>query len=221
MAKISDLFLGLETGEIQDFLEKSKAFTEEMEEGDAVFLQSDIPKYLFILQSGAVVVENIDENGKRMVVNVFHEEGTVFGEVYLYIDRDSYDFSCYVQKKARILKIPKSALMFWKEYNEVQQKILNNMLLILSRKSYFLNQKLLMVHSVSLREKLAKYILQNSEGKEVFHMALNRQDLANYLGVARPSLSRELSNMRNDRLIEVKGSTIYFSREKLKNILSR
>ena len=39
-------------------------------------------------------------------------------------------------------------------------------------------------------------------------LAMSRENMADYLNVARPSLSRELANMNAEGLIEVKGRQI-------------
>lgn len=42
----------------------------------------------------------------------------------------------------------------------------------------------------------------------IFDMPMNRQELAEFLNVKRPSLSRELSNMQRDKIIEVYRSSV-------------
>ena len=40
-------------------------------------------------------------------------------------------------------------------------------------------------------------------------LAMNREELADWLNIARPSLSRELMRMQKDGFIEIKGKQIY------------
>ena len=82
------------------------------------------------------------------------------------------------------------------------------MLSILSSKAYFLNQKLLIQSSATLKQKIAKFLLQELEGKNKVELRYNRETLANYIGTTRPSLSRELSNMEEERYIIVEKSSI-------------
>jgi DNA-binding transcriptional regulator LsrR (DeoR family) len=42
----------------------------------------------------------------------------------------------------------------------------------------------------------------------IFNMPMNRQELAEFLNVKRPSLSRELSNMQKEKIIEVYRSSV-------------
>ncbi|MGO3752329.1 MAG: Crp/Fnr family transcriptional regulator [Peptoniphilaceae bacterium] len=219
MPNKNDLFLGLKEEEINLFLKKTKSKRISLEKEEAVFLQGEKPEYLFILEKGSVVVENVDSSGKKSIVNIFTEEGTVLGEVYLYIKRGFYDYSCYANEKSELLKIPKETLLISNKVDPIKKVILNNMLIILSQKAFYLNQKLIIFSSITLRQKLAKYILQNSESNNYFKLKLNREELAYYLSSSRPSVSRELMNMQRDNLIKIDKDIIEFDRKKLKEFL--
>jgi CRP-like cAMP-binding protein len=52
-------------------------------------------------------------------------------------------------------------------------------------------------------------------GKTTFTIPMKRYELAAYLNVSRPSLSREMSSMRRENLIDFNGSSI-----RIKNINS-
>ncbi|EFI42462.1 Crp/Fnr family transcriptional regulator [Peptoniphilus sp. oral taxon 386] len=219
MPNVSELFSKLKNEEIKYFLDKSKAIIEKLNKGDEIFRQEQEVKYLFILKKGSVVVENIDVNGKRSIVNIFNKEGTVFGEVYLYIDKNSYDYNCFANESTEIIKIPKEAFFLSENSDDISKKILNNMLIILSNKAYYLNQKLLIFNSISLRQKISKYLLQNSNKDNFFKMVLKREELAHFLGATRPSVSRELMNMQKDGLIEIDRDIIKFDRKELEKFL--
>lgn len=218
MANKSNLFKGLSEKEIDLFIKNSGSFVKEFKTDEYIFMQDEIPKYIFVLESGSVVVENIDLNGKKSIVNIFNTAGTVFAEVYLYIDSTGYDYSCYANEKSNILCIPKDALMIGLNPNIQEVKIINNMLSILAKKSLFLNQKLLMMSSTKLREKLVKFLLSHSDDDEII-LSLNREEMGNYLGVPRPSISRELMNMQREGIIEVDKNKIKFNRENLEKLL--
>lgn len=218
MANKSNLFFGLSEEDVKKFLDESNSIIKEYKNGEYIFIQDEVPKYTFIVEQGSVVVENIDVNGKKSIVNVFNNEGTVFGEVYMYIGNHNYDFSCYANEKSIILCIPKESLIINSNLSEIGLKIVNNMLQILAKKSFFLNQKLLMMGSVTLREKLIKFVLTHSEKDEMI-LSLTREEMGNYLGVPRPSISRELMNMKRDGIIEVNKNKITFDRKMLEKLL--
>ncbi|WP_300410631.1 Crp/Fnr family transcriptional regulator [Lagierella sp.] len=217
MATRSDLFLGLSNEEIDEFILKSGGLWSVYKKGEVVFSQGEVPEFLFILDRGSVVVENISLNGQRSIVNRFTKPGTVFGEVYLYLSPRAYDYSCVADVETRICKIPKNAfLMENEEFHN--SKVINNMLLILSQKAFYLNQKLLVQSAKTLREKLSRFFLMRAFDKNV-DLEFNREELADFLGATRPSISREIMKMQREDLIEIKGSKILIHRDKLKKFL--
>ncbi len=216
MPNISDLFKNLTKEEIDFFIKENKCLRRSLKRGEGVFSQGEIPNYLFILEEGSVVVENISENGNRSIVNRFSKPGTVFGEVYLYLPERFYDYSCVCDVDSTILAIQKTALVMSGD-NFKNSKVINNMLLILSEKAFYLNQKLLIQSGKTLREKLSRFFLSNSKESSL-ELEFNREELADFLGVTRPSISREIMNMKRDGLIDVVGNKVILNKEMLENL---
>jgi hypothetical protein len=77
------------------------------------------------------------------------------------------------------------------------------MLQIFAQKTYYLNQRLNILSCGSLRQKLARIILKNAHKKEKVQLNMNREELADFLNAARPSLSRELMKMQDEGLIAI------------------
>ncbi|MBU5307457.1 Crp/Fnr family transcriptional regulator [Clostridioides mangenotii] len=202
------LFKGLTEDEVKTTLDLSESKRFDYKKDSCIFERDDIPEYMYVLISGAVQIEKVDVNGKRIIMNVFREEGTIFGEVYLYLSHHSYDYSCIAIEKSEVLAIPKSFFDANNGSNEILRKITYNMLEILSEKAYHLNQKVLILGSFSLRQKLSNFLLQKSRDSGTIQLGFNREELADYIGTTRPSLSRELMNMENDGLIRVEKDVI-------------
>ena len=76
------------------------------------------------------------------------------------------------------------------------------MLGIYARKTNLLNHKVQILSSGSLRQKIARYLEESRRGNQV-KLTMNREELADYLNVARPSLSRELIKMQQDGMIKL------------------
>lgn len=71
----------------------------------------------------------------------------------------------------------------------------------------------------SLRQKIAKFLIKNSEPDGKVALSMNREDLADFLNTARPSLSRELMNMQEDGLIRILKQNIHIEDfDELQNI---
>lgn len=196
------LFKGITESELESLLSRYNIVDRLFHKGEYVFNAGDEPKYMYILLSGTVTVEKTDISGKRIIVNSFSKRGTVFGEVYLYLSHKDYDYSCLAMEDSEILLLPRNFIIDLASENSRKYGIIiENMLEILSEKAYHLNQKILIHSSFSLRQKLANYILQTAGNDNTLKLVFNREELANYIGTTRPSLSRELMNMEDDGLI--------------------
>ena len=77
-----------------------------------------------------------------------------------------------------------------------------------ARKAFTLNTKIQVLNSGSLRQRIVRYITNCEEVDNVVKMTLTREEMADFLNTTRPSLSRELSNMQKEGLIEINGKHI-------------
>lgn len=223
--KKSILFENISEEEINDIVKISKSEVISIRKDEYLFYQEENSKYLFILLDGIVQIERVDSNGKRMIMNRFDEIGTMFAEVYIYFSDKIYDYSCVAIKNAKVFAIPKE---FFLNIDDLTQKynykLTQNMLKILSRKAFFLNQKVLILSSFTLRQKIASYLLQRVRESGLKNESLNlifkREELADFIGTTRPSLSREMLLMQDDGIIELDKNTFkVIDLEKLQELI--
>jgi CRP-like cAMP-binding protein len=87
--------------------------------------------------------------------------------------------------------------------------ILINFLDLISNRSQFLSEKIKFLNFKTIKGKLAQYFLTLA-GKEKTEIKLNMKqtDLADYFGVARPSIARALGEIEKDGIISASGKTI-------------
>lgn len=75
-----------------------------------------------------------------------------------------------------------------------------------------MTRKLHLLSGTTLRERIALWLTEqaddSSAGTHIVRLAMNREELADYLGTTRPSLSRELMKMQQEQLIEAEKNTI-------------
>ena len=77
------------------------------------------------------------------------------------------------------------------------------MLDVLSTKEWMAIKKVNIVSAPSLKQRISIWLMDEMDSEGVVHIQMDRQELADYLGVARPSLSRALMKMQTEGLIEV------------------
>lgn len=203
--KIKDniLFKGLTQEELELCLKCSDARLKDYEKNQIIFSQMDPPKALYVLIGGSVSVCKDTPDGRRYIVTNI-EEGDIFGEVYVFLKKADYNYYVLSNMNSTVLAIPKEYFFTTCDNScNAHSLIIQNMLGILAQKAYFLNNKVQLLTSGSLRQKIAKYLLDNCNKKKYVKLSMNREQFASYLNVTRPSLSRELINMQEDGLIEV------------------
>ena len=82
--------------------------------------------------------------------------------------------------------------------------LIQNMLRILSEKAIRLNRKVEYLEIKGIRQKLCAYLLEQrrTSGADTFILPMNKNELADYLNVSRPSMSRELGKLRDEGLLD-------------------
>jgi CRP-like cAMP-binding protein len=82
--------------------------------------------------------------------------------------------------------------------------VLVNFLNLVSNRSQFLSEKIRFLTFKTIKGKLAHYILQKA-GKDVTSIVMDKtqNEMAEFFGVARPSIGRALSELEEAGLIEV------------------
>ncbi|MPN38896.1 hypothetical protein SDC9_186421 [bioreactor metagenome] len=82
---------------------------------------------------------------------------------------------------------------------------------LLSSKILNLNKKVTELSLETLRQKIIFYLLQLYKEQKTLKLKLpiSKKSLAEYLGVQRPSLSRELINMKNEGLISMEKDLVH------------
>lgn len=167
-----------------------------------IFRQNEKAKNLYYLLEGDITVSKIDINGRRSIVQNFKEE-VLFGEVYAYLN-EAYDFSALANEDTRVLVIKDFKKIF---LLDLDKNFLLSFIDLLAKKCLILSQKNQINTQFTLRQKIANYLIYNEKDGRV-KLGMTREEWADFLSTTRPSLSRELSKMDDEGLIEVKGRII-------------
>lgn len=202
------LFRDISCEEIDKMMKCSKSQEKEYVQEEYIFRQGQKPSKLFLILDGTVMIAKDFASGKRDVLFLV-EKGDVFGEMFLFSDEKNYWYDAIAQGRVRTMEIPWSFFYgFCKNACAHHQMITRNMLEIQSEKNFIMTRKLHLLSGTTLRERIALWLMDQEENKNQVHLSMNREELADYLGTTRPSLSRELMKMQQDGLIDVSKSNI-------------
>ena len=218
--KNTKLFIGLNEEEILSCLKSTEFNIEEFEKEEIIFHVGDRARHINILIEGVVNVCRDSMDGKRSIVAIFTAAGAIFGEVFLFLENKGYEHYAKAASKVKLLKIPRDYLFeHSKEGKDYHKIFLANMLSDLAFKNYYLNRKVQILSCSSLRQKIAMFLIQNMDKDKMSVSGLGREEMADLLNTARPSLSRELMKMHEEGIIEIdKKQIIIKSIEALENL---
>ncbi len=202
------LFQGLSEQELKMCLTCSNSKVKEYKKNEIIFSQLDPPKALYVLIEGKVSVCQDSLDGRSYIIAQI-EEKDIFGEVFLFLNDVGYSQYVVVNVNSKVLEIPKEFFTHTCDAKcSSHGTIIANMLSILARKAFFLNNKVQLLTSGNLRQRLAKYFISNMNKEGLVKLGMNRDSFSAYLNVTRPSLSRELMKMQEDGLIEAQKNII-------------
>ena len=206
--KDSPLFYEMAQEEIDACVKCSKAKILDFAKDEMIFTADAEPKSVFVLLEGDVLIYKVTLSGKRDIFMHVDKPGDVFGEVYLFMKKARYEYYSVTLKQSKVIEIPQDYFYYTCSENcNHHVKLIRNMMRILARKAYLFNLKLQILASGTLRQKIIRYFFEYLE-EGIVRMTMSREMFADYLNVARPSLSRELMKMESEGLIIIKGRTI-------------
>jgi len=206
-----ELFNNVEQAKRSSILERCGTI-KTYEKGAFVFEETDAPSKLYILISGKVAIFKDTMSGKRILITGIEHSGEMFGEIYLFLGCESYGMYAQAQEDSVILRLTETVF----ESRTLQ----NNMMHIFAKKAYAMNRKIKILGGSDIREKVVRYLFEWQGADGEIHGDLRREEMADYMNVARPSLSRELGKMQEEGIIRMEGRRILIAdREKFESFL--
>lgn len=199
---------GMAAGEIEEFLSLSRVRLISFAKGSVIFHDGDMPRCLYMLVEGEVYIQKDSFTGRRIFLSEIDEPGDVFGEVYLLL-RKPYDMYVEAVKDTKLLAIDSEAFSLQEAAgSHAALLVQQNLMRVLARKAYFMHTKLKILASGSLRERIIRFLFWSMDAGGSVRLDITRETWASYLTVARPSLSRELSVMQAEGILQVAGRHI-------------
>lgn len=208
--KNNQLFDNISEDEIKQVLKCGKAQVVEYKDNQVVFQKDDTIKKLGIVIEGQFNLISQKYNGTRVIVTAL-EQNDLFGEALAFSSSSESPYDLVSSGNSKALILPYSIVFtMCREVCVFHKTLISNMLTILSDKIVMLNNKMNILNAETLKGRIAVYLLMlhKKNNSLIFDMPMKRQELADFLNVKRPSLSRELSNMQQDEIIEVYRSTV-------------
>ena len=198
--KKNQLFIGLNDETIKNVLKEIKYYIKTYSKGEIIANEDDECRSLSLVLDGTVEIQRLYSNGKYIVLSRIFE-GDVFGEALVFSKAKTYPATVIALSECKVLFINKSDIL---KICSNEEKILENFVSLLSDKVFILNSKIKSISFKSIRQKVINYILNEVKKQKDNSIILKntKEEIASLLGIPRPSLSRELINLRNMNYIE-------------------
>jgi CRP-like cAMP-binding protein len=183
---------------------KNQLHTKTYNENTLIFSEGEKCNSLGVIISGELTISTLTNYDKEYTINILGKN-EIFGENLLFNEDNTYLGDGIVTKNSEILFIPKELLIELL----TNKTFLTNYLSIISKNAMEVRQRLKLLSQKSISDRILFYL--NSESKRLGTNIIpikNKEILANVLNIPRPSLSRELINLKKNNLIEYDKKTI-------------
>lgn len=206
----SPLFKGIPPEELNIMLECMMPGVRKYEKNENIILAGDNFLGLGIILSGKAAVIKESAAGSRIIMTML-EPGAMFGEMAAFSGLKQWPATVEAHDKCSVIFIPPEKIVGQcQRMCPSHRMLITNMLGIVSKKALLLNKKVEYLSMKTMRGKVSSFLLEQYKktGQTTFMLSMKRNDLADFLNVSRPSLSREMCKMRDEGLIDFHMSSV-------------
>ena len=202
---------------ILDIFKDTNYTIKKFSKNDIIAIEGDTCTSIGLVLEGNVDIKRM--LGSKVVHLSSFSKGGVFGEIIAFSDVNLYPATVIASSLSEIMFIDKKDFIKFCTHNE---EFLGMFLNTLTNKIFLLNNSITNLTFNSIRQKICNFLISEYKIQKSKNIKLNitKEKLSESLGVTRPSLSRELINMKDDGLIDYNRShIIILDLESIENIL--
>ncbi len=202
------LFTGIQLEDLQSLMHCLGARMADFAKGDPVFLEGDSAGFIGLVLEGAVQIVRDDFYGNRSLLMVA-QRGESFAEAFACANIETMPLSGFALQDCKILWLEcRRMLTVCTNACGFHNTLVRNLLQEVAQKSLLLSRKVQFMSQKTTKAKLMAYLSDQAKQKKSteFTIPLNRQALADFLGVERSAMAAELSKLRKEGVLNSKGS---------------
>ena len=201
----SALFRGIAEVDLPGLLSCLEAVERVFRKGETIFHRGDRTERIGLLLSGTVHIVREDFWGNRSIVGIAGT-GDIFAESYA-LTGEVMDVTVLASSDCEILFFSGArAVSGCSQVCGFHECLSRNLLGMLAKKNLLLTEKMRHMARKTTREKLLSYLSAQAlrAGSSEFDIPLDRQQLADFLGVERSAMSVALGKLRDEGVLEVR-----------------
>ncbi|MCD1655897.1 Crp/Fnr family transcriptional regulator [Treponema zuelzerae] len=164
---------------------------------------------LGVVIAGSVQILRSDGEGNRVILAAFGP-GAVFAESFVCAGEKKSPVTVQAMEMSRILYIPCSRLLRpCAKACAFHHRVIENLMRLMARKNLVLNARLEILSARTIRQRLLALLdfERRKQGSKTLSLPWNRTELADYLCTDRSALSRELSRMKDEGVLDFEGAS--------------
>lgn len=199
-----NLFEGISEEDVNRMAVCFGAKVKKFKEGATVCDYSDTGDDVGVMLEGSASMIRTDENGEVAVMELF-SAGDIFGEVLAFSNEAGDSVKVVAESECEVMFIKYGQITKRCEKAcEHHSRLVSNMFGLIAKKTLSLSQRIEILSKKTTRDKLMYYfqILSKRYGEE-FDLPMSVTRLAAYICADRSAMTRELSRMQADGLIEM------------------
>ena len=205
------LFDGIKDEQLTEAIKLLNGRIRKVEKDDFIVQLGGVLRNAGLLLKGKIESSFQNENYDQITMHTFGG-GYLFGEAIVINSAKNSPVQVRAVEDSIVLLIDLSAIYQSEIASTLRMILAENLIKSLARKNLILNQKVRILSQKSLRDRILIYLGTLPKDKNSFvKIPFTQTALAEYLGVNRSALSRELGRMQNEGLLIV-------DKEKMKRI---
>ncbi len=200
----TELFADMDELDLMTMVHCLNPLVKEYQKGELVAIEGHPIKGVGMLLKGSLVISKDIIDGTRVIMKKIGPGG-MFGEIAAFAEKEVWPATVVAQQDSTVMFMPSNRIVgLCPTGCNGHKRLLHNMLRIISNKAISLNQKIEYLSVKSIREKISKYLLEQYKAQKstTLYLDMNRNEMAEFLNVTRPSLSREMGFMKDEGLID-------------------
>ena len=197
------LFDGISETQRAHLAECMRPAIRDFEKGETVIMEGDRLSQIGIVLSGTLEAKKVSAYGDSVIISTL-SEGDVVGEALCASGMES-PVTVFASSPCRLAFISFARIMsVCSDSCAFHRRLIENLIRILSLQYFLLHERISCLMLKSLRNKVLEFLLLCSKKaqSDTFNIPFDREEMANFLGCDRSALSRELSALKNEGIID-------------------
>lgn len=169
-----------------------------------IYRQGESPDFVYFLSEGSVKIGVTHNDGREMIKRILHPEA-VFGESGIFSNEPNHNFAFALSTPVVVYRIP---VVKFRSFITTSARMSRNALSMIGNRLTNTERRLESLVFKDARARIIEFLRQNAEkhGRQVgyetfFKHNLTQQDIANFTGTSRQTVTSVLNDLRKSNLI--------------------